>query len=291
MKVYPFVIPKPSGKHLVVEVDRGEAFFDKLHRHDEIQISLIVSGRGTLFAVDGIHPFRPGDLFLIGGGNPHFFRSQPDGPCHMVSVFFTREAFGDGFFDTPELTELRPVLDKATASYRLTSHRKQARTFMLELPDAGSFDRFILLLRLLKTLSGSRMEPVSEGASGRRISSAEGQRLQSVFEFATRNFREEMRLEQVAALAHLTPNAFCRFFKQRTRKTFFRFLTELRIEHSRQLLAGNREMPIGEVARASGFNSITRFNRQFRELCGCTPGEFRKKGAADTLPPGRGMRG
>ena len=75
----------------------------------------------------------------------------------------------------------------------------------------------------------------------------------------------------------MSPNAFCRYFKQRTNKTFVQFLNEIRIENSCTLLARNNELSIAEIAYQCGFNNISNYNRKFKLIKKVTPNEFRKK--------------
>ncbi|MGB5500658.1 MAG: AraC family transcriptional regulator, partial [Maribacter sp.] len=107
----------------------------------------------------------------------------------------------------------------------------------------------------------------------KKIGNRDGQRLQVIFDFVINNFQQEISLETVANLAFMTPNAFCRFFKNRTNKTFFQFLIELRLEHACQLL-NDTALPITEIAEKSGFNSISNFNRQFKTQKGISPSQY-----------------
>ena len=72
----------------------------------------------------------------------------------------------------------------------------------------------------------------------------------------------------------MTPNAFCRYFKQRTNKTYFTFLNEIRIERACKLLR-DKECLITEVAEKSGFKYISNFNRKFKEIVGKSPSDYR----------------
>jgi hypothetical protein len=58
MKVFPFKIPKPEQSALVFQEDLELVFYDKLHQHEEIQISLIVEGEGTLIVGDTINNYK-----------------------------------------------------------------------------------------------------------------------------------------------------------------------------------------------------------------------------------------
>ena len=89
------------------------------------------------------------------------------------------------------------------------------------------------------------------------------------------NFNSEIKLEQVAQKVHMSKNAFCRFFKQHTNKTFFQFLAEIRIQHACELLKERQESTILEIASQSGYNTISNFNRQFKEVKGINPRSYR----------------
>lgn len=100
MKIFPFKIPKQLNQNLVVQVDQGESFYNKLHQHEEIQIAYIVKGQGKLIIADSIHPYKPGDIFVIGGNSPHLFKSMElnEGSSHMISVFFYGEIIRESLF-------------------------------------------------------------------------------------------------------------------------------------------------------------------------------------------------
>jgi hypothetical protein len=78
MKVLPFKIPKPEQDALIYQEDVGVSFYDKLHQHEEIQLSLIVEGEGTLIVGDAINYYKKGDI-LIG---PYFLLN------HLLVIIF-----------------------------------------------------------------------------------------------------------------------------------------------------------------------------------------------------------
>jgi AraC-like DNA-binding protein len=88
------------------------------------------------------------------------------------------------------------------------------------------------------------------------------------------HFKEGITLEDIALKANMTKNAFCRYFKKRTNKTYFQFLIEIRIENACRLLY-NRDLSILSVSELSGFQNIGNFNRKFKELKGVSPSVFR----------------
>jgi AraC-like DNA-binding protein len=81
---------------------------------------------------------------------------------------------------------------------------------------------------------------------------------------------QKITLGEVAAEANLTKEAFCRFFKLRTRKTFTDYLLHLRINEAQQLLQ-ETELGISEIAYRVGFENLSYFNRSFKRIAGKTP--------------------
>lgn len=259
-----------------MQIDKGLVFFDKLHQHKEIQISLIVNGSGKLIVGDSVHSFGAGEVFVIGSQVPHLFQSTPSKEhAHMISLFFTPHSFGADFFDIPDLEQITPFFKVANKSFKVSPIKPDITEIMLQIPLKDKLNRFILFLKLLELISSSKVETLTEFINPKALNSNEGKRLQDVFDYVTKNFQADIKLATAANLAFMTPNAFCRFFKQRTDKSFFQFLIELRIAHACQLLVTKKDMTIIEVAEESGFKSISNFNKKFKSLKNCTPSDYR----------------
>ncbi|RDY61761.1 AraC family transcriptional regulator [Flagellimonas nanhaiensis] len=272
MKVYDFKIPKKPGQHIVLQRDRGIAFFDKLHQHSEIQITQIITGHGKLIVGDSVHSYEDGDCFVIGSEIPHLFKSsKSDIESHMISLFFAKNSFGPSFFDQMEFEELKFFFQNSELGFKVLLNPDELSEEFENFFGMGHLSRFIAFLNLLKKLNDAEKTILSEFVPKKEISKDQGERLRVVFDYVIENFQHKVDLETVARLVHMTPNSFCRFFKQRTNKTFFKFLIEVRIEHACQLLINNRDLSIAEAAHLSGFQSISNFNKKFKEIKGVNP--------------------
>ncbi|NKI32092.1 AraC family transcriptional regulator [Croceivirga thetidis] len=276
MKILPFTIPKPKNENLIVQVDEGNRFYSKLHQHQEIQLSLILSGDGRLIAGNTVTDYAPGDFFAIGGNLPHLFQSgENETKSKMISMFFLKDCFGKDFFLSKEMKGVQPIFDYLQYGIKLKSDDKLKMLFD-NLTKKDEFEVFITLLQLLKQMMHSKKEVLNEKGFVYSISSNHGERLQEVIDYTLHNFTSNLTLEKVAEKIHMGKISFCRFFKQRTNKTYFQFLSEVRINHACQLLRVNSELSIAEVALASGYESISNFNRQFKQLQKVNPSSFRK---------------
>lgn len=83
-------------------------------------------------------------------------------------------------------------------------------------------------------------------------------------------------LNEVAKAMHVSTFYFCKMFKKATGITFTDYLGRVRVEKAKNLLL-NPHLRVSEIAYAVGFQSLTHFNRVFRELTGESPTSFREK--------------
>ena len=279
MKVLPFKIPKPEADAFIFQIDKKLAFYDKLHQHEEIQISFIVSGEGSLIVGDTISNYQSGDILVIGGNLPHVFKSEQKDTeeSHMLSVFFTKTSFGNDFFQLAELAELTPFFKRSKHGFKITSKQKLFKELFFQLEHASKLHQFISLIEILKMASTASYKSLSSFVYNKTYSDNEGERMRNVIEYTMSNFKNDISLQTIADVANMTKNAFCKYFKKRTNKTYIQFLNELRIEYAMKLLQTHTDLSIAEIAEYSGFNNISNFNRQFKSKKNRSPKNYRKR--------------
>lgn len=278
MKVLPFKIPKPENNAIVFQEDIEIFFYDKLHQHEEIQITLILEGKGTLIVGDSINYYDKGDILIIGSNIPHVFKSDSDeiSKSHMQSLFFSNTSFGIDFFYLEELQELKPFFKRAKHGFKITSSKKIISNLFSELKTASKFKLFTTLLELLKITSKANYKSLSSFIYEKKYTDIEGKRMQDVFDYTMVNFQKDISLGTISSVGAMTKNAFCKYFKKRTNKTYFQFLNELRIEHASKLLIEEKDASIADIAYQSGFKNISNFNRQFKTIKKANPSRFKK---------------
>jgi len=279
MKVLPFKIPKPEFDALVYQEDLVSHFYDKLHQHEEIQLSYINEGEGTLIVGDTVNYYKKGDILVIGSHLPHVFKSDIEATpkSHMLSLFFTKTSFGTGFFDLEELKDLNSFFKRSTHGFKISTKATHLHELFLKLEDASKLQRFIILLKLLKKASKAKYKSLSSFIYEKKYNAIEGKRMQDVFEYTMKHYDKDISLETIASVASMTKNAFCKYFKKRTNKTYFRFLSELRIEYACKLMESPNDLSISEIAYKAGFKNISNFNRQFKTIKSMTPSNYKKR--------------
>jgi len=264
-----------------VQIDDVPHLYNHLHQHPEIQLTLIKESNGTLVAGDYVGPFHTGDVFVIGGNQAHVFRNEEkffkkNSKAVAITVFFDGTTFGENFWLLEEMKSLQQFLKNSSGGFRITGRKKKLLAEKLvSITNAKGIDRLIIFLEILKVL-GSRkeMQPLTKPVIQRNIKSYDGNRLNKVIEFTFKEFQRPITLKEVSSLANLTPEAFCKYFKTRTRKTYINFLNEIRVNHACRLLTEDRT--IADICYDCGFMNLSNFNRIFKKIKQLSPGEWRK---------------
>jgi AraC-like DNA-binding protein len=105
-------------------------------------------------------------------------------------------------------------------------------------------------------------------------------RLEATLRYLRENFRESLRLPEVAKKAGFSVPVFTRAFKQATGTSFLAYVRSLRVEHAKRLLATS-QMTTEEIAQVCGFQSQHHLLRSFKKVARQTPGAYRKAHAIE----------
>jgi AraC-like DNA-binding protein len=74
----------------------------------------------------------------------------------------------------------------------------------------------------------------------------------------------------------MTTNAFCKYFKKVTRKTFMETIIEYRLNYAIQQLV-QTDKPISEISYESGFGDVSHFYKMFKAKMNLSPLNYRKR--------------
>lgn len=85
---------------------------------------------------------------------------------------------------------------------------------------------------------------------------------------------EDICLQDVAVQFRYSDAYFCRFFKQNFDKNFIVYLSELRIERAKELLA-DVTVNIKDIGQKVGYRDSSYFTKVFKRIVGVTPSEYR----------------
>lgn len=280
MKVVPFQVPHTSKEAFRIQIDRLPHFYDKLHQHHELQLMWIEKSDGTLIAGDYIGRFTPGDLFVIGSGQAHVFKNDEEQQTSneqaaSLSIFFDEKYLGDHFWQLEEMNATRKLVAKASKGLKVTGHTKeQIIKMMSEVVTQEGIDKLITFFSIIKLLStSSEIASLSVTATPEAYNHSEGKRMNDILHFTLRESHRKIYIDEVAQVANLSTEAFCRYFKTRTGKTYTNFLNEIRVSNACKLMI-DKDSSIGDICFKSGFSNLSNFNRVFKKVTGKAPSKY-----------------
>src|SRR5205823_9562155 len=112
--------------------------------------------------------------------------------------------------------------------------------------------------------------PLSRGPDG----ALPRAKLRAVLEYIEEHLDASPTLEQMAAVARLSPYHFARQFKAATGLPPHEYVIVRRVERAKQFLQGGGDLSLAEVAAHAGFSDQSQFSRHFKRLVGVTPRQF-----------------
>ncbi len=257
---------------------------NRWHYHREIELIHFEKGGGTQFVGDNIRNFTSGDVVLIGSNLPHYwnfdssyFESSSRKEADVRVVHFNDDFWGDDFLNLPENTSIRQLLQQAKQGIAVFgSARKQVQRLLADLLAAEGTARILLLVQALTIIANTKdTQTLSSVGFNPHFQHREKDRINNIYDFAIQHFKQKISLDEVAEVAGMSNNAFCRYFKSRTGKTFSQFLIEIRVGHACKLLIENN-LNVKQICYESGFHNFAGFHKYFKQITGKSPLNYQR---------------
>ena len=255
------------------------------HKHLEYEIMLFTQGSGKQFIGEGVADFKEGDIALIGSNVPHLHlcntklnSSILTEPGAGEALQFLPNIFPAQIEGLPDYQEVYNLLRKSQFGVRFYEEGlfEEIKGLLHKIDYAQYTGRLIILLQILERLAGcrhSRLLSDTAYNSSNRLETAH-EPVDKVYNYLFNHFKEKISLKDVAEYVKQNPSALCRYFKQRTDKSIFQCLAEIRIGHACKLLSYSN-LSISQIAFESGYNNIPYFIKQFEAYTQKTPKEYR----------------
>lgn len=266
-----------------LSVNNFKAFNDEnpasWHYHPEMEIVYVNGGSGKRHVGNHISYYNDGDLIFIGANLPHFGFTDHFTENKSEVVIQVREDFlGEDFFEAPEMVSVKRLLNRSKQGIVFDEAIKNTIGPKIEaLLELSNFDRLIGFLEILKELAETGDYTLLNAENVTLESRPQDtERLDSIYSFVGANFKQHISLDEISDKVSMTPQAFSRYFKNKTGKTFTQFVNEYRLVHASKLLA-EKHLSITDICFESGFNNFSHFNKKFKDFTGKTPSQFRNE--------------
>ncbi|MEV5026896.1 AraC family transcriptional regulator [Paenibacillus sp. LPE1-1-1.1] len=282
-----------------VETYRGEHFFQKnqllyinravesimspYHDHDFLECVYIAEGTGYHHIGDQVHKVNKGQVFFIPIGISHVFRplsvSKKSSPLSVLNCVFSPLLLHklSAFASDYRIVQLMNDMENGHCAYYscMDTNDEFEKLFRAmhreyELPRTGSSDYLhSLLLQLLVTLQRS-MEHGSPAQAAPQTA------FHMLLNDLEQHYDQELTLAKLAEASGWSERHLQRLFLQHTKQSFYRYLQNVRIQKSQELLRGS-SLKISAIAEMVGYKDIHSFNALFKRCTGMTPSVYRKE--------------
>lgn len=258
---------------------------DQLHFHNAYEVALIIEGNGRRIVGDNVDNFSNGDLIILGPNIAHASYSdkkyhivESSTKVHAIVVYFHPDWITEYHMNSTDFAPLRKLLDQLRRGIKIEGRTHDiVKNFLLKLRNADGLKSFTLLFQVLYKISISNdYSCLASTRYSNTYSEKDIKRINDVYKYVMENFTEVISLDNVASIAYMTPSAFCKYFKNKTNKTFTHFVNEIRINYACELLM-NRNIDISQISIQCGFNNFTSFNKNFKHFTKTTPSSYRMK--------------
>lgn len=250
------------------------------HWHTGIEIIMPLENGYQAIVGSKCYSLNPGDLLFINSGEIHSLKAPSSGSRVIfqapLSLFYASPGMGSALLLLPESVCLTPIsspelFTEVSAKFKEISWEAGENSFLADAWISSTVIQIVLLLVRHNFEHSPRFTDVSSSSRREYM-----EKFTTVCQFIHTSFRENLTLEKAAAVAGFSKYHFSRLFKEFTGVTFQEYLTRQRILHAEELLT-NSKLSITDIALASGFSSVSNFNRSFKLCNHCSPSQFRKK--------------
>ncbi len=266
-------------------IERDEPYFKSpFHFHPEFELVYITESYGKRIIGDKVDTFKEGDMVFVGSNLPHlwqndevFYKGKPGLRAKAIVLYFDSNILGPEFLKMKESVQLDTFFKNGERGILVKGKTRDTIANKLKkLLKKKNFDRVIGLFEIFHLLSVSNeLEFItSDGYKHSSGKNNESDRLSVINQYVHENFRKDISLADIAAVACFTPPSFCRFFKQRTGKHFVEYLNEVRVSKACGYLL-DTDWTISEIAFRCGYKTASNFNKIFKEIKGTNPKAYR----------------
>lgn len=252
------------------------------HRHEYLEISLVIDGEGYQVINGKRHPLLPGTFFFLLPYQVHELFTNSNVPLRLYNCMFDMNLLFLNSTTAPGMESL--LYDSGdwpssiqTEGEELQSFHQLFEELMREFEGNCLWKHQVLQLKLLELLIRfDRLRRQSEPPANRQCRAWGDESVWQLVREVHVRFQEPLTLSKMAEQYHMSPSHLSEQFKRHTGMNFLRFLQDIRLRHACGLLVSS-EMNELEIAAESGFGSFRSFSRIFREVKGLTPGAYRKQ--------------
>ena len=248
------------------------------HYHPEFELVYVEADAGIRHVGTHMSTYTQSDLVFIGGNLPHLnfdYRLRSD--YHQIVIQLRTDFLGTALALAPEFSLVSKLFKTAEYGIAFNGETKNIVAQKLKaLSGLSSLDQLLQLISIFQLLANSmETEILNDDLNSKNFILKDKIRMGAIYEYIDANYHKKPNVNVVAQKVNLTTPAFCRYFKRQNNMTFTEFVNQYRIERAKNLLMQNHN--VSETCYAVGFESISYFNKLFKQITGENPSDFKRR--------------
>ncbi len=254
------------------------------HIHYMLEISVVKEGHGIYEIGENAYELHSGDVFIISNSESHRIFLQP-GQRVVNTVIHFEPFFLHNFLSHYSSSSLLDIFFRRIPglSNRLDASLPAAKLIfkrMLEIEQEMYEQKphYPLYVKVLLESIFCELLRSFQGADGTQTKLASRKDLYNIdktLHYINFNLSEHMTLNDLAAIAHVSPAYFSSIFKRCMGISLFEYIAQRRVGTACQLILTSSKT-LTEISQACGFNNYTSFINTFRKFVGCSPSDYRR---------------
>ena len=254
---------------------------DYLHFHNYLEIGFCYEGQGRMLLGEEEVRFSGREFSVIPPNYPHTTDSDLGTISRWEYLFIDVEGFLRSFLDTPVKADkvIQRIYSKAlfleenqspsisAKILKIMNIMRDGEEFYLEEAKGILASLLVEIARLNRRSEEERVEEEK-----RKLTNM----ITRVQDFVSYHYMEDIKVKDLAQSCHISETHFRRVFTSYMKMSPLEYINTVRINTACELL-DTTDAPVADVAHKCGFTTNSTFNRNFKQLMGVTPLEWRKR--------------
>lgn len=249
-----------------------------MHWHREFEVNYILEGEGQFILGEEKYIASKGDIVIIPPNILHAAYATEKNMLTYDALVFNHSILGTGSNDRSTAECIQPIINGQLKITKLipakSNFEKSVKQIFESARDNSPLSDLLLkseLLRFFWLLENESEMILKEEADVHYI-----ELIRPALEYMALHYGEDITVEQLADIAHLSKSYFMGCFKKATGIGAIEHLTQIRMKVVCDALVNSNEH-IADLAYNCGYDNLSNFNRQFKKMIGCTPMEYRRR--------------
>lgn len=253
-----------------------------MHIHNLMEIGMCVQGSGNMWLGEESIRYAPGTITIIPEGFSHSTESDDEVSSGWEYFFLDVSRIlycfypGDEFFRN----DLEEMINRRAWCITEDKYPELASLLALLMDEVRQKDVMYrecqkglcqnLLLRIVRM-----NEDVIEEEKYTAVEKRDMKQIQPAIDFIHEQYGREIKIAELAGSCHMSESHFRRKFEECTRMTPVEYLNSYRIKKACDMIRENKGS-MADIAEMTGFLSISTFNRNFKNIFGVSPNQWKK---------------